>query len=371
MPTSRRAWGTPPWSIDCEVPRRALPAHVEVAVVGAGFAGLATAWRLAQRGVRVAVLEAGRVGAGASGRTGGLALEETAAGPLEGVDACLPALERAVRDAGIDCDLRIERCTELLHATEPPRGGIAWRDGESWLRASDRVPGGTLDPGALVAGLARAALDVGVTIHEHAAVDALRLGATAPIDVGGRALRCDRVVLATGALLGTLMPHVAGFRPALTLALATAPLPESVHAALGLADGRPFYTADLPYLWGRALRDGELVFGAGLVTAPEVPLQVVDVRDGAAAERLAALEARVRGLHPVLADVAVARRWGGPVSSRTGGVPILARHPDDPRMILTSAYAGHGVALSARVAELASEAVAAGAELPAWGGLDR
>lgn len=376
------AWGEPPWSA-ATLPAalsEPLPARADVAVVGAGFTGLAAAFRLARRGLRVAVLEAGRAGAGASGRTGGIVLEETAAGALEGVEACIPALERLLADATVACDLRLDGCHELAHRADdaPPAGPIAWRDGDAWLGVDERVPGGTLDPGALVSGLARAAREAGATLHTGTAVRALRRGAPVPVDLGGGAgLACDAVLLATGAFAGELVPGLASVRAVLTLALATGPLEPAALARLGLGDGRPFYTGDLPYLWGRPLAGGRLVFGAGLVAAAgPAPrpvrgpsgLRGVRVDAGEAAARLAALEARVRRLHPDLAELVVERRWGGPVAFRAGGVPLLARHPDDPRLVVASAYAGHGVALSARVAELAADALAAGAPLPAWGG---
>jgi len=75
-------WGRPPWDLGDPIAAVPLPARVDVAVVGAGFAGLAAAWELARRDVSVAVLEAGRIGAGASGRSGAIALEGTAVGEL-------------------------------------------------------------------------------------------------------------------------------------------------------------------------------------------------------------------------------------------------------------------------------------------------
>src|SRR5260370_40065216 len=80
-------WGSPPWKINFRPPRRALPDRVDFAVIGAGFTGLAAAaWlRLLVPEKSVAVLEALRIGAGASGRTGGMALAETARGGQRGV----------------------------------------------------------------------------------------------------------------------------------------------------------------------------------------------------------------------------------------------------------------------------------------------
>ena len=88
---------------------------VDVAVVGAGFTGLATAHYVLQRSpaMRVAVFEARQVGAGASGRTGGLVLEDTAVGPLPGVEDCIATLQELVSTQHIDCDLHVGGCWEI------------------------------------------------------------------------------------------------------------------------------------------------------------------------------------------------------------------------------------------------------------------
>ncbi len=142
-------WGRSPWTVDLELPRREPPERCEVAVVGGGLAGLATARALAKRGVDVALLEAGRIGAGASGRSGGLVLDDTSAGPLAGVEGCLAALERIVTDERIDCELALPGCWELVHDAESP----IWRDGEGTLSIGSTVPGGTVHCGKLLAGL--------------------------------------------------------------------------------------------------------------------------------------------------------------------------------------------------------------------------
>src|SRR5215470_11656059 len=104
------AWGETPWEIAVALPFVPLPRRCDAVVVGAGFAGLSVAYHLARRGARVTVLEASTVGAGASGRTGGLVLEGTAAGPLEQVEHCLDAISAVVQEAGIDCDLTLPGC---------------------------------------------------------------------------------------------------------------------------------------------------------------------------------------------------------------------------------------------------------------------
>ena len=71
-------------------------------------------------GIRAVLFEAGLIGDGASGRTGGLVLEGTAAGILDQVDACVPGLRRLVDEAEIDCDLVLPGCWEIEHRKLAP-----------------------------------------------------------------------------------------------------------------------------------------------------------------------------------------------------------------------------------------------------------
>jgi len=365
LPTA--TWGDAPWLTPAPLSASEPPEQRSTIIVGAGLTGLSAAYHLARRGIDVAVLDAETIGSGASGRTGGLALEDTAAGIRTGVGDCLPFLARLVSDAGIACDLRLQGCRELAHATTPPHDTWAWRDDDSYLVRHGMVPGGTVDPVALLQGLARAAVAAGATIHEHHAVTAIAPGRPSTLGVSGRTLTAEHVVLALNAYTPTLYESPKAIRAALTFALGTAPLPDAVIADLGLADGRPFYTADTPYLWGRTLSDGRLVLGAGLTFDPDNTLRRIAIDKGDAAQALARLETRVRRFHPRLARVEITHRWGGPVAFRTDAEPIVGHHPDTDRMIVTGAYAGHGVALSVRVGALVAAAIADGQALPPWG----
>ncbi len=364
--TAAARWGTPPWRVDVSLPSTEPPRSCDLAVVGAGLTGLACGVVGARRGFSVAVLEAGRVGAGSSGRTGGVVLEETAAGPLEGVTACLPALGQTVRALGIECDLRIGGCWELVHKADRESGEPGWMDGGKRVVVGEVVPGGTLDPGRLLSGLARAVIDAGGSIVEGSAVRAIHPGPPVTLELSRGTLVAQHVVLALNAFTQNLVPELEEIHPALTLALCTEPLDPETISAIGLGQGTPFYTADLPYLWGSPLPDGRVIFGSGLAFDPSDDLSRIDVREGDAAAVLGSLEERVRRLHPLLVDVRISTRWGGPVAFSRDRRPFLAPLTRAPHVLVTGAYAGHGIALGVRIGELAAEWIAGEVQLPPW-----
>src|SRR5690348_1916386 len=156
-------WGDPPWKIDFTPPAVPVPAETDFAVIGAGFTGLAAAaWlRRSEPGKSIAVFEAGRIGSGASGRTGGMALAESAAGDLSGLGDVLGGVEKIFTEFGIECELSLPGALEIARNSKPlPGSRIDWTD-SGHLRATAEVPGGTLNPGKVVGGLARAAHERG------------------------------------------------------------------------------------------------------------------------------------------------------------------------------------------------------------------
>jgi glycine/D-amino acid oxidase-like deaminating enzyme len=367
-------WGEPPWRIpfDSEAVPPPPPRRCDVVVIGAGFAGLSAAYFLARRGVRVAVLEAATIGAGASGRTGGLVLEGTAAGPLEQVEHCLEAIAGVVEEARIACDLTLPGCWQVHHEAMAAGRPPAWRDGDGLIVRVGTEPGGTVDPGKLIAGLACAARSAGATLHQHTPARAIEAEGERRYRVRGAegaTIEAEQVVVALNAYTTQLVKVPPPFRAPLTLALCTAPVDEATLAAIGMAERMPFYTLDMPYLWGRWVVDGRVIFGAGLIFPQDDDVRSVDLNASEAAQSMARLEARVRGLHPALAEVEVTHRWGGPIAFRHSGVPILSRMPDAPGVITFGGCAGHGVALSVRVGQLIAAAVGDGAPLPEWGAL--
>jgi glycine/D-amino acid oxidase-like deaminating enzyme len=368
---SHPGWGATPWTIEFRPERRELPAKVDFAVVGGGFTGLAAAaWlRLLAPEKSVALLESGTIGAGASGRTGGLALAETAVGDLPGLGDVLAGYSDTLRELGVECELALPGVWELARQNPLPDSPIAWSDSGN-LRAVKEVPGGTIDPGKAVSGLARAAEQRGALIFEWTGVEHAAFGETVELDLGnGRELRAGGVLFASNAQSLEMTGLAGSHEPKFTLATATEPFTEGQLTELGLTSGKPFYTIEMPYLWGRLLSGGRVIFGAGLVHLKNWrELESLDVSQGPPAEMFARFEQRVRKFHPVLRDVQITHRWGGPilVGANWNMRPVFRRHPDSPRALVLGAYSGHGVALSVYLGRWAAEALLGRRELPQW-----
>ncbi len=369
--TQNAHWGEPLWKIDFRPQAIDAPEAASFVVVGGGFSGLAAAAWLARAapGKKVVLLEAQTIGAGASGRSGGLALGETAAGDLPGLGDVLGGYAGIIAELGIECDLELPGAWEIGRSGGRSDSPISWNDSGT-LRVVNEVPGGTINPGKMVAGLARAAQAAGVILCEHSPVREVSGRDPLVVKTRNREVRADCVLLATNAAslkLGNLQDTV---EPKLTLALATEPLDNAGIEALGLASGKPFYTVDYPYLWGRRTRSNQVVFGAGLVDpASDGSLAVVNIEEGVAAERLAWLEKRVHNLHPVLRQAKITHRWGGPILFTDGMKPLFRRRSQSERVFLLAGYNGHGVALSVYLGTWAAEAMLGMLSLPDWGAL--
>ena len=392
-------WGKTPWKVEFRPKRRALPERADFVVVGGGFAGLSAAAYLKRLAPEksVVVLEAGALGNGASGQTGGMALEDTAAGKLPGLGRVLAGYKRILRELGVDADLSLPGVWELSHGGRPlddadqkvgamRNSPIVWSDSGE-LRAVRRVRGGTVNPGKVVAGLARAAEEAGAQIVEHAEVreieftDPVRVHVRLRVgrNVQQKRIQAGNVLLATNAGARELSGLERVGEPKLTFALATGPLTRAQIAALGLSSGRPFYTLDLPYLWGRLFAGNRIIFGSGLVPAfdESLPrsagrgklwsgLERFNARKGEAAERLRWLEKRVRELHPVLKNVRITHRWGGPILITKDFFPIFRRHRKSNSVLVLGGFSGHGVALAVYLGKWAAEAMLDLRVLPRW-----
>jgi glycine/D-amino acid oxidase-like deaminating enzyme len=374
-------WGNPPWRIDF-IPsaRGGLPDVLDFAVIGGGFTGLAAAaWlRKIAPEKSVTVLEAWKVGDGASGRTGGMALSESAAGDLPGLGDVLAGFKEILGEFGVDCDQRFAGAWEIARKKGLAKSAIFWNDSGT-LQVTKEVEGGTVEPGKLVSGLARAADRLGALILENHPVTDIAWRdipeiAVTPRASASRKISARKIIFATNALSLKLSELEEGMHPKLTLAVATEPVHEEQLAQIGLAERKPFYTSDLPYLWGRVCENNSIIFGAGLVQAPHSDdLIDVDISAAEVPQIFDSLEKRVRGLHPALKLVQFTHRWGGPILFRDSWEPIFMWHPEAKKTrnaIVISAFAGHGVALSSYLGRWGAEALLGHRKLPSWGKLD-
>jgi glycine/D-amino acid oxidase-like deaminating enzyme len=365
---SNAGWGNPPWTIDFNSTARALPSGVDFAIVGGGFSGLSAAARLRQiqPDKTTVVFEADCVGAGSSGYTGGMALAESAAGDLPGLGDVLEGFAEILRELKIECDLSLPGVWELGRKNIKKDSPISWNDSGT-LGVVNDAPGGAIDPGKLVSGLAQAAQQSGATIFEHARVEKITYEQPLELEVSGKRVRAGQVLIATNAESLELSDLSGGAEPKFTLALATEALTDAQLKEVGLSTRKPFYTVDMPYLWGRPLHGNQVIFGSGLVHLEHwSELFNLNISSGEAAGLMRLLEARVHLLHPALENVQFTNRWGGPILIADEMTPVFKHHLKSKNIIALGGYSGHGVALSVYLGRWAADVLAGKRTLPSW-----
>ena len=244
--------------------------RVDVAILGGGLTGLSTALELAGSGMSVAIVEAARIGSGASGRNGGQVIfgfgcdhavirglvgdalaRELFDWSLEGVALVREriakhGIDAHWRDGHAHVAIRPRQVRELQAWQHELLDGygypLQWWDRER-LQAvlpSERYLGGLYDPRsghlhplAYTLGLARAALAAGVTLYEHSPVVRLERGAAPVLHTADGALQADHVVLAGNALVHGIAPELdRKIMPVGTYIGATEPLGEERARAL-------------------------------------------------------------------------------------------------------------------------------------------
>jgi glycine/D-amino acid oxidase-like deaminating enzyme len=247
------------------------------------------------------------------------------------------------------CRLRWTGCLELDRSDRLRAEPIDWQDGGP-VRLSGTVEGGTLDPAALLSALASHAVGHGARLVDGLAISRCeRSGSRLTAAGGGRSIHADTVLFATDATDAStraLWPQ-----RQLTVALETTSISDDVATEIGWRDRLPFYTNELPLLWGRTLEDGALLAGRELVPLDAEPL------DQAFQQASARLLSRVRGLHAALASVEARRFWAGPIARDDGGVPAVHADRDRPGVWWAGGYGGHGLAQAFRVGRHAAAAI--------------
>jgi glycine/D-amino acid oxidase-like deaminating enzyme len=288
------------------------------------------------------------IGGGATGRSGGIILGDTLVGPAPEFDGCEGSLRDWVRSERADCDLHWTGCLELTRSDRGAAQPMGWNDGEE-LGIADDVPGGLVHPIKLLDALVDRSLRAGVQIAEGyrvAAIDRARDGAL----VLGEGLRiaARQVLLATDAVSRATSGDPWPYRT-ITVALQTE-ADAAVSASIRVT--QPFYTRELPLLWGRPMTDGSLLFGRELIDWPaRASPDRLGALVAAAADRLVR---RVRGLTPALAEVRIHRVWAGPTARTAAGVPCLVSDPSSNAVMWAGGYGGHGLAQAFRLGQAAA-----------------
>ena len=364
---------------DLPEPRAAFEASAitDIAIVGAGYTGLSAALHLARRGYRVTVLEAQRVGFGASGRNGGQVgtgqrqdqdwIERKAGREAArqlwqmGLDAV--SLVRAlaaeagvpVKDGILEAVFRPDRMPAAHIYADSLRTKYGYDQTETFYRDdlrdlidSPAYEGGVLDKGgahldplAYVLGLARLAEGAGVTIYENSRVTGLT---DRTVRTSRATLTAEHIILACNGYLGDLAPHVADHvMPINNFIVATEPLSDPpIKRDIAVADDKFVVN----YF---RMQDSRLIFGGGESYGYRFPRDI--------ARKVRGPLARV---FPQLKNVKITHAWGGTLGITMTRMPHLMRV--GPATLSLSGYSGHGVAMGTLAGQIAAETIAGQAE---------
>ena len=367
-----------------DYPALAGEVNADVCVIGGGFSGLNTALELAERGFRVVLLEAHKIGWGASGRNGGQLIRGVGHGveqfegvigkdgvrqmKLMGLEA-VEIVRQRVERFNIACDLTWGYC-DLANKPRDLEGfaeeaqelrDLGYRHETRLLQAnevhsvvgSDRYVGGFVDMGSghlhplnLALGEAAAAAQLGVKLFENSAVTRIDYGPEVRVHTAQGSVRAKSLVLGCNAYLKDLNPQLSGkVLPAGSYIIATEPLSEArAHALLpqnmAVCDQR----VALDYY--RLSADRRLLFGGACHYSGRDP------QDIAAYMRPKMLE-----VFPHLKDVKIDYQWGGMIGIGANRLPQIGRLQEHPNVYYAQAYSGHGVNATHLAGKLLAEAI--------------
>ncbi len=364
-------------------PRLEESLRADVCVIGGGFTGLSAALNLAEQGMDVVLLEAERIGFGASGRNGGL-IGSGQRGDLlemeqqfglersrqfwEFAEAAKTEIRYRVAKHSILCDLQdgqvegthkrryvgqAERyATALAERYDYPHCRALSREETRAMIATDDFLEGlhdsqamTIHPLNYALGLARAAREAGVRIFESSRVLEYTRTDPAMVRTENGAVEASFVVLACNGYLGKLEPRVAGkIMPINNFVIATEPLGK--ERARELIDGR-FGVHDTRFVvnYFRLSDDHRLLFGGG-----------ENYRRGFPQDIAKFVRPNMLKLFPQLNDARIDYAWGGTLSVTVNRLPHFGRL--EPNLFFAQGYSGHGISTANFAGKVIAEAIA-------------
>jgi gamma-glutamylputrescine oxidase len=362
-------------------PRLEDSIRADIAIIGGGYTGLSAALALAEAGRSVALVEAERMGWGASGRNGGhiasgynpaiaelkAALgEETTRSLWQLAEEAKALIAERVEKHRIGCDLKWgylmpatkQRQLRVLSAELASMQALGYGKAKLVAKAemhayvqSDAYAGALYDAGGghfhplnYALGLARAAEEAGAQIYEHSRAMRLIEGPRPTIVTERGRIEADRIVIAANAYVGDLVPALRHrIIPVGTYMLATSPMGEGRARALLPSD---IAVADVNFVlsYYRLSADHRLLFGGGLSYSG---FDRPDLRR--------ALRATMLKYLPQLSDLKIDYCWGGHIALTMTRLPEVGRLSE--RIYFAQGYSGHGVALSNLAGQLIAEAI--------------
>lgn len=360
--------------------------ETDVCVIGAGYTGLSSALFLLEHGFRVVVLEAAKVGFGASGRNGGQIVNsysrdidviERTVGPRHAQLLGQMAFEGGaiIRDRvskyNIQCDLKDGG---VFAALTPKQMGHLESQKRLWERyghgqlelmdknrirevvACDQYIGGMLDmsgghihPLNLALGEAAAVESLGGVIHEQSAAIRIERGASPVVHTAQGQVRAKFIIVAGNAYLGNLVPELAAkSMPCGTQVITTEPLSDELAMSLLPQD---YCVEDCNYLldYYRLSADKRLIFGGGVVYGARDPANIEAI-----------IRPKMLKAFPQLGNVKIDYAWTGNFLLTLSRLPQVGRLGDN--IYYSQGCSGHGVTYTHLAGKVLAEALRGQAE---------
>ena len=366
-----------------ELPPLNQKESADVCVVGAGFFGLSTALELAEQGKSVIVLEGARVGFGASGRSGGQAINGFEDGIDEYIEQvgletarklwqmsleAIDIIDERIAKYGIQCDwkkgyatlaLNERRMEDLIAIEKASHEIFGYQNMQLWDKAKlEQHLGSKIYCGALYdsnsghlhplnycLGLAKACLDLGVRIYEQSPVVDLREKATDIEVITDKSVVVAKdVVLATNAYIDVLPKSIhrgiaRKILPVESFIIATEPLDQATADSV-INNGMSVCDNNILLDYYRLSADNRLLFGSDSSSEKDM-VQIM----------------RRNMLHvfPQLENVKIDYGWAGPIDMTMNASPHFGRI--SPHIYFAQGYSGHGVALTGLAGRIIAEAI--------------